>query len=125
MRANQVSLSILLLLTLTMAGCGGSPSAKTRTGPSTTLTAVFMKTMGSRWLALNGTLQLQAFGAYANPFSQQDVTNTATWVTSDPAVATVNQGVVTAIKDGPATISATFGSKTDSINIVVGLAPII
>ncbi|THD02544.1 hypothetical protein B1810_14235 [Panacagrimonas perspica] len=52
--------------------------------------------------------------------TQQDVTNSATWTTARPAVATVNStGLVTAIDPGSSVISATAMSLTQSATVTV------
>ena len=44
---------------------------------------------------------------------------TVTWTSSDTSVATVKNGVVTAIKVGTATITAKAGSKTATCTVTV------
>jgi len=56
-----------------------------------------------------------------NSFTHTDVTNSAAWTTSDPAIATVNNGLVTGTGIGSVTISATFGGKSGSMTVFVGL----
>jgi hypothetical protein len=51
--------------------------------------------------------------------SREDVTQKATWTSSNPKVATVEKGLVTAIKEGSATIQATYEKKTVSIPVRV------
>jgi len=53
--------------------------------------------------------------ATLTPSGTKIVTNAATWVSSAPAVATVNSaGLVTGVTAGTATISATYGGQTGS-----------
>ncbi|MBI3713554.1 MAG: Ig-like domain-containing protein [Burkholderiales bacterium] len=52
----------------------------------------------------------------------EDVTTTAVWTSSDPAVATVNAGVITPLSAGTTKISATAGGQTASYNFVVNAA---
>ncbi len=44
---------------------------------------------------------------------------TVTWATSDPSVATVSNGEITAVAAGTATITATVGSKSDTVTVKV------
>ncbi len=68
---------------------------------------------------------MQADGYYGTQQTYQDLNTSATWSTSNAAVATVNMGHVIGAGVGSATITATFGGKTASITVVVGLTPII
>lgn len=52
----------------------------------------------------------------------QNTTDAITWASSNPHVATVNNGVVTAIANGTATITVTCGSKTATCAITVNIA---
>ena len=135
MRANQVSLSILLLLTLAMTGCGGAysgtstgagqgPGGGSGGGSGSGLTAVYVNSLAMPSIAVSESLQLQAGGLYSpTPSQAKDLTNSATWSTSNPAVATVNQGLVTGMGIGSVTITATFGGFSGSTRVVVGLTP--
>ena len=49
---------------------------------------------------------------------------TVTWSTSDASVATVNNGVVTAVKVGSATITAKSGDKSATCSITVKATPV-
>ena len=57
-------------------------------------------------------LQLAAQGNY-NDESSKDVTNAATWTSSDTHVATVNQGLVTGVYAGKASIKASLQGVAD------------
>jgi hypothetical protein len=50
----------------------------------------------------------------------KDVTSSATWSSSDTAVATVNNGLVTGTGIGSATITAALDGKTGTAVVVVG-----
>lgn len=50
------------------------------------------------------------------------VTDKAEWLTSDEEVAVVNQGLITAVDTGTATVTAKYGSRTMTIKTEVGLA---
>jgi uncharacterized protein YjdB len=51
--------------------------------------------------------------------SSTDLTATASWSSSDPAVATVERGMITAVAPGQAIITATVGGKSGSATLTV------
>jgi trimeric autotransporter adhesin len=70
-------------------------------------------------LPLGESAQLSASGAYSDG-TVQDLTQSATWSSSGPAIATVSAaGVVVATGVGPATINATSGNATGSAALAV------
>ncbi len=63
--------------------------------------------------------QFDAVGSYSDG-TAHDLTTSATWSSSDPAVATVNgSGQATAVAIGSATITAALGAETGSTNLSV------
>jgi hypothetical protein len=75
-------------------------------------------------IATGGTVLVSASAVYQispNSFTNMDVTHSAAWTTSDAAIATVNNGVVTGTGTGSVTISAAFGGKSGSMTVFVGL----
>ncbi|MBP1756190.1 MAG: Ig domain protein group 2 domain protein, partial [Firmicutes bacterium] len=69
-------------------------------------------------LVLNyGTVLLQSIGATKTAVT--NVSGTTTWTSSDPAVATVAGGVITAVSNGSATVTASVGGSTASCNVIV------
>ena len=68
-------------------------------------------------LSLPGTVQLIASGYYTNNNSQ-NLTTTATWISSNPGVATVASGLVTAVASGTTNITAIFSGITSNSAVV-------
>ncbi|GEB30660.1 MULTISPECIES: Ig-like domain-containing protein [Brevibacillus] len=64
--------------------------------------------------------QITVTAAFPNA-SSEDVTQKVTWTSSAPAVATVRQGLVTGVATGAATITATFGTRSITIPVSVGV----
>jgi hypothetical protein len=123
------SLLALFLSILPLVACGGAyPGAPPAQGHDTSLTGLTVQPTTSPSIAAAGNVRLRANGYYNVPIGQnsyQDLTSSAIWSTSNAAVATVNSGLATATGIGSATITATFGGKTGSATIVVGLTPTI
>jgi hypothetical protein len=69
-------------------------------------------------VAATTVLTAEATG-YGNDAEVTDVTATATWETSDPAVATVSGGTVTGVSAGTATISASIGGAVGTLEVTV------
>lgn len=112
---NLFRAAIFLLLAIIMV----SPvilgtNCKRTTLISITITAEFAG--GS--IPIGEALQLAATALYSDD-SSVDVTNRATWMTSDATVATVEAGLVTGLGEGTASISTTFKGVSDSVMIEV------
>ncbi|MGY3929870.1 beta strand repeat-containing protein [Aeromonas encheleia] len=76
-------------------------------------------------LAAGQTGQLAANGNYSDG-SSVDVTASVTWVSSDPAVATVDaSGLVTGVAPGTATITGTLGGQSATLLVTVSNAVLI
>lgn len=74
--------------------------------------------------ARGSTTQFTATGSYSAG-STSDLTNSATWTSSAPTVATIGStGLATARARGTTTISATSGSVSDSTDLTVGPSPL-
>ncbi len=110
-----------LLLLLILAACGGSNSV----AGSGTLAGVTLQPAAAPSIAVAGTVQVGANGAYqqsGSKVSYQNVTRSANWSSSNPAVATVDKGLVTGTGIGSATITASLDGKTGTTVVVVGQA---
>ena len=123
------ALLALLLPLLTLVACN---SAYTSTNPNPNpnpganypfLSAVTLQPGSAPSIAVAGTVQVGADGAYqvsATEIQYNDVTTSATWSSSNEAVATVSKGLVTGTGIGSATISASLKGKTGKTLVVVG-----
>ena len=100
------------------AKAGDKTATCTVTVEPTPVTSVTLdKTSAS--LKVKGTVTLKAT---VNPSDATD--KTVTWSTSNASVATVKDGVVTALKIGTATITAKAGDKTATCAITVEATPV-
>jgi len=113
-----------LIVLAVLVGCGGG-SVTTNTGgshPAVVLQSIRVS-MNNPSLPAGATGQLTATGSYSDG-SSQDLTTSATWSSSNPAVATVNSaGLATGKSNGSATIAAASGSITGTapITVTIGL----
>jgi trimeric autotransporter adhesin len=120
------ALLALLLPILTLAGCNGAYSGTSSGTNYPYLSGVTLQPGAAPSIAVAGTVQVGANGAYqdsATEISYNDVTSSATWSTSNGAVATVNKGLVTGTGIGSATITASLNGKTGTTTVVVGQTP--
>ena len=69
-------------------------------------------------LLLKKTKSIKLMATYADN-SEKDITNIASWTSSNEDVADILNGVITGYKDGTATLTATYGSKTAKITVDV------
>lgn len=71
-------------------------------------------TLAESTIASNQTVQLTATATYSDS-SIEDISGTVTWKSSDTSIATVSSsGLVTAVNEGPVTITATVPGSTVS-----------
>lgn len=112
---------VLTLASLLLVSCGGGGSSSTPTTP-TTVTVTSVSVTGTANLTSKGqTSQLTATATLSNG-TQQSVTASATWQSSNTAVATVSPaGVVTAVGSGEVQITATYQSQSAQVKITVTL----
>jgi hypothetical protein len=122
--AASVSVGLLIL-----TGCGGAYQYQNARPPNQppyqkSLAQVQVNAIAGPSIQISGTVVLSASAVYQNSpnsFTHTDVTNSAAWTTSDAAIATVNNGLVTGTGVGSVTISASFGGKSGSMTVFVGL----
>jgi trimeric autotransporter adhesin len=100
------SILTLLMVAFALAACSSSGS---NIQPIVALSAVTVNP-SSATVAPGTTKQFQAVGLYSNG-NQVDVTDSVTWSSSNPSVATVNShGLATAVGPGSAQIRASMGA---------------
>ncbi len=96
---------LVIGIALPLAGCSNPLAVSISVAPT------------SQSVAVGQTAQFTALGVYGHgnnhPSTTQDVTNSATWTSSVPGVATVNSsGVATGVAAGTTTITATMNGFT-------------
>jgi uncharacterized protein YjdB len=102
-------------VTATMNSVSGNASV---TVTSSVLTAINVG-VSSPSLPSGGSEQLTATGVYSDG-SNQSLTNQVIWGISDPTVASVTgSGVLTALRAGSVSVTATLGAITGTGNVVV------
>ena len=114
----HVPVALIALATAVFAwACSSSHSPST---PTATVTGVVVSGTGV-FTARNATSQLTATANFSNG-STQNVTGSASWLSSNVAVATVSSpGLVTAVGPGTATISAAYQGSTGNLATSVTL----
>ena len=101
-------------ITATLGPVSGS-SAATVTAPL--LTTITVNAPAS--VTSGSNTQLAAQGTYSDN-TTQTVTSQVTWQSSNPAIATISgSGVLTALKTGTVTVTATIGSVSGTATVVV------
>jgi sugar lactone lactonase YvrE len=103
------------------ASLGGATSGAigiTVTGPTLQILSVTPNT--AQALGAGGTVQLTLMGGYSSG-PGQNLTNLATWTSQNPTVATVSNGLVTAVGPGYSQITASVAGLS-SVNVLVTVA---
>lgn len=115
-KSQPAAIAVLLLVPL-LATCGDGDGV-TEPPPETQITAVEVSPAADTLLALGATAQLSATALDANGNAISGVT--FTWASSDETIATVDaSGVVTAVGNGTAQISATVNTVSGSAELAV------
>ena len=106
------------------AKVGSLTATATMTVPGELALTSVQVTPASATIGIGTTQSFMATAMY-NDGTSKDVTTSATWSSSDTAVATVAAGVASALVEGTATISALYEGETGSaILTVTGLEPV-
>ncbi len=102
-------------------GGGGSSTPTTPSQPAATVNSVTVSGSTSTLTAKGQTCQLKATANMSNQ-TTQDVTSQATWQTDNSGIASVSSGgLVTAVGNGEATITATYSGKNGTVKMKVEL----
>jgi len=113
----MIRFSVAVLLAVTLAAACGKKSTST---PTPTVTGVVVTGNGAL-TSRNQTSQLTATANLSDSTSQ-NVSSTATWSSSNPAVVSVSStGLVTAVSFGSATITANYQGAQGSLSALVML----
>jgi hypothetical protein len=122
MRRSLAAQSVFICLAV---ACGGGPTAPTSDSPAQ---SIELGVAGGADPVLAPGISLQLWARTRDKDGgNTDITNVAVWQSSDPSVATVSPGgTVRAAKEGPLTVSATFGklSATLPLQIIGCLATV-
>jgi hypothetical protein len=119
MRLNLVMLTCLFFLIFLLSGCNtGSADKVSETGEIVTLDSLSV-TPEDQDIASGETLQFGAEGTYSDD-TTKDLTSSVVWESSDTDVVTINnKGLVTAVAEGTATITATSDDISGSAQLTV------
>ena len=110
-------------LVLAVSACGHDQPPTAPTPTPATFVRVDIEGSPLRSLELPGaTLQLRAIATFDDG-SHPDVTNEATWSVTNPSVLAVSsRGLVTAVGEGGAFVTATYRERNGTTNVTVGPA---
>jgi uncharacterized protein YjdB len=70
-------------------------------------------------MQIGESVTLSAYGQYNG--NRVDVTALAQWTSSHPDVVEVNKGTITGLKNGTATLTVTYGTRTATMVVTVGV----
>lgn len=112
----KVKIIIFALVTVTLLACSGGGGNDSGGGnPSPTLVSIAV-TPSNPSIMLGKTQQFVATGTYSDN-STKDLTSSATWTSSNKAVATIDAaGLATSISGGSTLITATPGNLNKGIS---------
>ncbi len=115
-------MGLALVICLLLSGCGGSSNTQSSPAKTTPSLVRISITGPTALVAAGDTLQLQAVGTYSDG-TNPTISSQVTWQTSDATIATIgNSGLVTGLKAGSITITATMGTVSGTMAVVVSQA---
>ena len=131
-RAPVVRLALASCIGIVLASCGGGdgaapaavpPSTPTTPPPPAAPTVASLEASGTGVLTSIGeTSQLMVTATLSDGSMQAVEAAGADWESSDPAVATVSGGLLTAAGGGNATITVTFGGQSAEVAVSVRIS---
>lgn len=111
-------LFVVIVVTMLASGCGSS----IQTSPQPSLMSIAVTPTGAS-IGIQATQQFTAMGIYSDS-SRQNLTNSATWTSSDTSKATITtKGLATGVAAGSTTITATSGGVNGSTSLSVRITP--
>jgi hypothetical protein len=120
MRLMLRACAIAILLVVPIAGCGSSPASPTPTS-SASVSSVAVASASTS----GASFQLTATARMSDG-TTQDVTRTAAWDTSNPALATVSPtGMVTILGGGELDVRATYRGVMGSLHLLAARVPVV
>ena len=131
-RAPVVRVALSLCMAIVLLSCGGGDGAAPTAAPPSTPptpppppapTVVSLEVSGTGGLTSIGeTTQFMVTATLSDGSMQAVEAAEADWESSDPAVATVSDGLLTAAGGGNATITATFGGQAAEVPVSVRIS---
>jgi hypothetical protein len=109
-------LRIFTLLAAFAVGVANGGCTENATLPSTTISSLSLSGAAP---GVGTTAQFIVTEVPANGSTGLDVTAASTWTVSDTTIATVSKGLVTGVKAGSTTLTATYGGSTVSQQISI------
>lgn len=123
MKKFQISSALMCVVVIAavMAGCGGGGSSSSK-APAPAVLQSIQITPGAASIAAGVAQQFKATGLYSDN-SSKDLTNSATWTSSNTAAATISSTGMAATKaQGSATITASHSGVGGSTTLTVTAA---
>lgn len=124
-KCDSALIALICAIAISLSGCGGSPqSTGSVSPPAKSLTSISI-TPANPHVPLGDKQQFVATGSYSDG-SQQDLTQSVVWKSSQADVAAIAApGLATSQQLGKTTINATSGSVTGSTDLTVSQAALV